>query len=147
MTEDSKRENRPRDEESQRFVPETSIREVLTVLEKHGGENVTTGKVAEELDYSLHGTTKRLRRLDEYVEEENLGEGHSILWNLKYDRRDFLKAFDALGDLTPPEEIAEHVGCSEEVAREWLYKLKDEGELATHTRGEDISPLWSRMPD
>jgi hypothetical protein len=57
--------------------------------------------------------------------------------------RDFLGSLDELDDLTPTDQIAEHVGCSVEVAREWLFKLEDE--LATHTRGKDISPLWSRM--
>jgi predicted ArsR family transcriptional regulator len=147
MTEPKKSSDQPRDEESQRFNPQSTVREILDTFEDNGEKNIPTGDLAEELEYSKHGITHRLRSLSEYVEEENLGQGNPILWSLKYTRRDFLKAFETLGDLTPPEEIAEHVGCSEEVAREWLYKLKDEGELATHTRGEDISPLWSRMPD
>ncbi|MDZ7687282.1 MAG: hypothetical protein U5J64_00925 [Halobacteriales archaeon] len=147
MADKPERDDRSRDEESKRFVEETDTREILDIVEEKGGRRVATQEIADEIEYTLQGTTKRLRNLSEYIEEENMGKGNPLLWSLKYDRRDFLKAFDALGDLTPPEKIAEHVGCSEEVAREWLYKLKDEDELATHTRGEDISPLWSRMPD
>ena len=40
--------------------------------------------------------------------------------------RDFLGALDDLDDLTPMNQTADYVGCSVEVAREWLFKLEDE---------------------
>ena len=135
------------DDGSHRFTPETTVRDIIDALERNGEENVPTSDIASEIDYTLQGTTKRLRNVSEYVEEQSLGEGNPILWSLRYTRSDFLDAFDALGDLTPTEEIADHLNCSDEVAREWLYKLKDEGEVGTHTRGDDISPLWSKIPD
>jgi predicted ArsR family transcriptional regulator len=142
----SSEEEKPRDE-THRFTPETSVQEVIQALEKHGEKRVKTSTVADEIDYTSQGAKKRLRRLDDYVEEEDFGQGSTSLWSLRYTRSDFLDTFDALGDLTPTEEIADHLNCSDEVAREWLYKLKDEGEVGTHTRGEDISPLWSKIPE
>jgi hypothetical protein len=137
---------KPRDD-SHRFTPESSVQEILDAFEKHGEKRIKTTTIGDEIGYTRTGTTKRLRRLDDYIEEEHAGQGSTSLWSLKYTRSDFLNAFDALGDLTPTEEIADHLNCSDEVAREWLYKLKDEGEVGTHTRGEDISPLWSKVPD
>jgi len=142
----SSEEEKPRDN-SHRFTPETSVKEVLDALEKHGEKMVKTSVIADEIDYTAHGAKKRLRRLDDYVEEEDFGQGSTSLWTLQHTRSDFLDAFDALGDLTPTEEIADHLECSEEVVLEWLYKLKDEGEVGSHTRGEDMTPLWSKIED
>jgi hypothetical protein len=38
---------------------------------------------------------------------------------------------EVLGNVIPTQYLAEHIGCNEEVAREWLFKLEDEGELDT----------------
>jgi hypothetical protein len=43
----------------------------------------------------------------------------------EYTRKDFLSALDEPDDLKPTNQIAEHVGCSIEVAREWMFKLED----------------------
>ena len=133
-------EDKPRDEESQRFVPEKSVRELLNIFEDLGGE-ATTSEVAEELDYSHAGAYKRLSNESEYFEKREVG--NSILWSLKYTRRDFLDVFDELDNLVPTQDIAEHVGCSEEVAREWLFKLEDEGELVRKLKGNK-GIVWVR---
>jgi hypothetical protein len=134
--------SRSRDEEKGQYAPESSIREIIDILEEKGSENVPTTDIRKELDYSPAGTIKRLRQHPDFFEENDLGEGNPILWSLRYDRRDFLGALDELDDLTPTEDIAEHVGCSEEVAREWLFKLEDEEEVTPKPRGEKYSPLW-----
>lgn len=128
-------------EETHRFTPDTTVRDILDTLEEHGEENVPTSDIASEIDYTLQGTTKRLRKLPEYVEEQSLGEGNPILWSLRYTRDDFLNALDELGDLSQTEKIAEKVGCKEEVAKEWLAKLEDEGEVSSKSKdGEGL--LW-----
>jgi len=138
----SESSDQPRDEESQRFTAQSSVREILDTFEKHGEENIPTGDLAEELDYTKHGISHRLRKeLPEYVEEENLGQGNPILWSLRYTRSDFLGALDELEDLTGTDEIAEYVGCNEEVAKEWMFKLKDEGEVVSKPRGQ-YGLLW-----
>ena len=53
----------------------------------------------------------------------------------EYTRRDFLGALEELDDLTPTEQIADYVGCSDEVAEEWMFKLEDEGEVVSKMRG------------
>jgi hypothetical protein len=88
---------------------------------------------------------KRLRQHPEYFEEEDLGQGNPILWSLKYTRRDFLGALDELDDLTPTNQIAEHTGCSVEVAREWLFKLEDEDEIVSKPMGSEHL-VWAKKP-
>jgi len=124
-------------EDTHRFTPDTSTRDILDALEKHGGNNVPTSDIADEIDYTLQGTTKRLRNLPEYVEERSLGEGNPILWSLKHDRRDFLDALsnDELGDLSRTDQIAEHLGCDEEVVLEWMFKLEDEDGVVSKPDG------------
>jgi DNA-binding GntR family transcriptional regulator len=46
-------------------------------------------------------------------------------------------------NMIPAQDIAEHVGCSEEVAREWLFKLEDEGELDTMPKG-NMGIVWAK---
>lgn len=135
-------EGKPRDDRS-RFTPETSVREVLDIFEEHGEKRIKTTVIADETDYTRQGIKKRLRRLDEYIEEEDFGQGSSSLWSLKYTRRDFLNVFDELDNLVPTQDIAEHIGCSEEVAREWLFKLEDEGELVRKPKGNK-GIVWVR---
>jgi len=134
-----------RDESSHRFTPETSARDIIDALEKNGESNVPTSDIASEIDYTLQGTTKRLRNLSEYVEEQSLGEGNPILWSLKYTRRDFLDALSELGDLSQTEQISDHLGCDEEVALEWLFKLEDESEVVSKSRGNE-GWLWAKKP-
>jgi predicted transcriptional regulator len=131
--------NRPGNssEDTHRFTPDTSVRDIIEALEKHGGRNVPTSDIADEIDYTLQGTTKRLRNLSEYVEEKSLGEGNPILWSLKYEKRDFLDALsnDELGDLSRTDQIAEHLGCDEDVVLEWMFKLEDEDEVVSKPDG------------
>jgi hypothetical protein len=138
-------EGKPRDDRS-RFTPETSVREVLDILEEHGEKRIKTTVIADETDYTRQGIKKRLRRLDDYIEEEDFGQGSSSLWSLKYTRRDFLGALDELDDLTPTNQIAEHVGCSIEVAREWLFKLEDEDEIVSKPMGSEHL-VWVKKTD
>jgi len=139
----SRNGDKPRDEESQRFVPEKSVRELLDVFEKLDGE-ATTNEVAESLDYTHAGAYKRLNNESEYFDRTEVG--NSILWSLHYTRTDFLDALDELGDLSRTEQIAEHVECSEDVAREWLLKLEDGDEIVSKHRGGK-SLLWAKLPD
>ena len=139
--------SRSRDEEKGQFAPESSIRDIIDILEKHGNENVPTTEIREELEYSPAGTIKRLRQHPEYFEEKNLGEGNPILWSLKYTRKDFLNALsnDELGDLSQTEQIADHLDCDEEVVLEWMFKLEDEGEVVSKSRGSE-GWLWAKKP-
>ena len=136
---------KPRDDESNKFVPETSVQEIIKLLEE-AGEGVPTGDISDEIDYTRDGALKRLRRLKEqgFVEGRDLGQGRPILWSLKYDRRDFLNAFEEVGDLTPTNTIAEEVGCSELVAEEWLFKLEEEGKVRSKEGGKRKF-LWSKL--
>ena len=143
MTEESDRKSQPRDEDSQRFTTQTSIRDVLDAFEKHGEKNIPTGELADELGYSKHGITHRLREIPEYVEETDLGEGNPNLWSLKHTRDDFIGAFERFGNITHTDKIVEHVGCPEEVAHEWLLKLEDEGEIGSLSRSEH-GIVWGR---
>jgi len=61
----------------------------------------------------------------------------------EFTRRDFLNALDEINDLTHTEQIANHVDCSKEVAREWMRKLEDEGELVSKQIG-NRRLLWIR---
>jgi len=133
--------DKPRDKEEGVFVPETSTREILDVLEELGEENVTTSEVQEKLDYTAAGAIRRLEKEDDYVEKTDLG--NNTIWSLKYTRSDFLGALDELEDLTGTDEIAEYVGCSEEVAKEWMFKLEDEEEVVSTPRGP-YGLLWAR---
>jgi predicted ArsR family transcriptional regulator len=137
-------EGKPRDDRN-RFEPETSVQEVLDIFEEHGEKRIKTTELADEMDYTRQGITKRLRRLDEYVEEEDFGQGSSSLWSLKYTRDDFIEAMDELDDLTRTEQIADYVGCSEEVAREWMFKLEDEDVFLSMPRGDE-GLIWSKEP-
>jgi DNA-binding IscR family transcriptional regulator len=57
------------------------------------------------------------------------------------DRDDFMGVLNEEDDLLRTEQIAEHVGCSEEVAKEWMFKMKEEGEVVSKPRG-DQGLLW-----
>jgi predicted ArsR family transcriptional regulator len=57
------------------------------------------------------------------------------------DRDDIMGILDEKGDLLRTEQIAEHIGCTEEVAKEWMFKLKDEGDVVSKPRG-DRGLLW-----
>lgn len=59
----------------------------------------------------------------------------------EYTHEDFLNALDELDDLTRTKQVANHVDCSEKVAREWVFKLEDEGELVSKEIG-DRRLLW-----
>jgi hypothetical protein len=135
---------KPRDEDKGQFVPEHSTREILDILEDYGGTRVTTTEVREELGYSPAGTIKRLENMSEYVEK--IESGNTLLWSLKYTRDDFTEAMDELDDLTRTEQIADYVGCSEEVAREWMFKLEDEGVYVSMPRGDE-GLIWAMEPD
>jgi predicted ArsR family transcriptional regulator len=137
-------EEKPRDERS-RFSPESSVQEILNAFEKHGEKRIKTTVLSDEMDYTRQGIKKRLRRLDEYIEEEDFGQGSSSLWSLRYTRDDFIEAMDELDDLTRTEQIAEYVGCSEEVAREWMFKLEDEGVYVSMPRGDE-GLIWAIEP-
>jgi predicted Rossmann fold nucleotide-binding protein DprA/Smf involved in DNA uptake len=139
--------NRSRDEDSKRFTEETSTQEVLTVLEDLGGKRVTTQEIANEINYTTQGTAKRLRDLSDYIEETNLGRGNPLLWSLKYDRNDFLDALsnDELGDLSRTDQIAEHLGCDEEVVLKWMLKLEDEDEVVSKPMGDE-GWIWAKKP-
>lgn len=136
-------DGKPRDEESQRFVPEKPVRELLDIFEEKDGE-ATTSEVAEELDYSHAGAYKRLSNESDYFEKREVG--NSILWTLKYDRKEFIEAMDELDDLTRTDQIADYVGCSEEVAREWMFKLEDEGVYVSMPMGEGEGLIWAKEP-
>jgi len=140
-------DNKSRDENSGRYVSKTSTREILDTFERLSESNIPTSDLKEELGYETPGAIQRLEKDMEYLKREDLGHGNPTLWSLRHTRSDFLEAFDTLGDLTPTEEIADHLECPEEVALEWLYKLKDEGQVGSHTRGEDMTPLWSKIED
>jgi len=133
-------EEKPRDE-LDRFSPETSVQEILDAFEELGEKSIKTTTLADEIGYTRTGMMKRLRRLEDYVKEEHAGQGSSSLWTLKHTRRDFTDAMDELGDLSQTEQVAEHVGCPEEVAREWLFKLEDEDSLKSVPRGNE-GLLW-----
>jgi len=140
MTKSRDRGDKPRDEDKGQFVPEHTTKDILDILEDYGGTRVTTTEIREELGYSPAGTIKRLDSMSEYVEK--IKSGNTLLWSLKYTHNDFLSALNELEDLTPTEDIAEYVGCSEEVAQEWLFKLEDEEEVTPKPRGENYTPLW-----
>jgi hypothetical protein len=57
------------------------------------------------------------------------------------DSDDFMGVLNEEGDLLRTEKIAEHIGCTEEVAKERMFKLKDEGEVVSKPRG-DQGLLW-----
>jgi DNA-binding Lrp family transcriptional regulator len=121
-------DDKPRDEEEGVFVPQTSTREILDIMEKLGEKEITTTEIKEELGYTAAGTIRRLEKQSEYVERKDLGEGNPTIWKLKYTRRDFLDALDELDNTAPTQDIAERIGCSEEVARDMLFNLEEEGE-------------------
>jgi DNA-binding MarR family transcriptional regulator len=131
------------DKGTHRFTPDTSTHDIIDALERNGERNVPTSDIASEIDYTLQGTTKRLRNLSEYVEEKSLGEGNPILWSLRYTRKDFLKALDELGKLSGTEKIASQIGCSEKVAENWLSKLENEGEIVSKRKGNK-GQLWTK---
>lgn len=135
-------DEKPRDRETGRLVPETDVQEILDILERNGGV-AKTSTVAEELDYTRNGSLKRLRKTSEYVEEKNGGQGSSSLWRLRYDSQDFLHALEKLGSLTPTERVAEEVGCDEDVAYEWLCKLQSDGVVIAKLR--DGKHFWSAV--
>jgi len=133
---------KPRDGKSGRLLPETDIQEILDILDDNGGV-AKTSTVADELDYTLNGALKRLRKTSDYVEEDRDGRGSSSLWRLKYEKKDFLYALEKLGDLTPTEKIAEEVGCEKDVAYEWLCKLEKDDDVIAKDKGDDY--LWSKL--
>lgn len=145
MNESSDGGDKPRDREKGQFVPEHSDREIIDILEKYGGKRVTTTEVREELGYTPAGTIKRLNSMPEYVEK--VESGNTLLWSLKYDRRDFLNALsnDELGDLSRTDQIADHLGCDEEVVLEWMFKLEDEDEVVSKPMGNE-GWIWAKKP-
>lgn len=135
----------PRDEKSGRFLPESDNQEILKILEEEGGY-ARTGEVADALNYTANGALKRLRKASDFIEEDNSGRGSASIWELKYERKDFINALKIHGDLTPTEKIADEVDCPIEVAEAWLDMMERDGDVASKERAED-DYLWSRTTD
>lgn len=59
----------------------------------------------------------------------------------EFTRSDVLDALDELENLTRTKQIAEHLDCPEEKAKEWMLKLEEEDEVVSKNLG-DRRLIW-----